>query len=393
MLTVDEARALVIEHTKPLAPVETPLNKAQGLVLATPVLAPFDLPVFDNSAMDGYAIGDLESASWQVIGEIQAGDDAATTTLLPGQCVRIFTGAPAPASAAAVVMQEHVELTEASITLTGPAPKPGQHIRRQGEELKATDVALLNGTRLSPAGLGFMAMLGKATANVRPRPKVHLVTTGNELVAPGKPLGPGQIYESNSAALGAAAAQAGAAELKVFTVSDSLEATKTQLEEAISNADVLLISGGISVGDYDFVGAALEAIGVEKVFHKVLQRPGKPLFFGKRGNTLVFALPGNPASALVCFYEYVYPALRKLTGHQKLQLQAAEFPLRHSFQKKPGRAWFVRALASNEGVQSLEGQGSHMMRSFAEANALIFLPTEVESLPKGAPVEVHLLPH
>ena len=392
MISVSEARQLVVDHTQPLHPVQLPLKAARGLVLATPVLAPIDLPVFNNSAMDGYAVSGLDAGSWNVVGEVQAGADASAVELKPGEAVRIFTGAPTPQSAEAVIMQEHVQREGDSIQLTHDAPKPGQHIRKQGEELRTGEVGLHNGSLLTPAALGFLAMLGQHTANVRPRPRVHLVTTGNELVEPGQPLGPGQIYESNSVALGAAAERAGAQPLKKFTATDDLEATRDALRAALAEADVLLVSGGISVGDYDFVEDALAAVGVGKVFHKVRQRPGKPLFFGKQGQKLVFGLPGNPASARVGCYESVYPALRKLMGHQKLRLHTVQLPLLHPYKKKPGRAWFVRAFMSAEGVKSLEGQGSHMMGSFAHANALMFLPAEVGELEAGAMVEVHLLP-
>lgn len=392
MISVSEAQSLVIEHTVPLAPTMQPLAQCRGLVLARPLLAGIDLPLFNNSAMDGYAVCDVQRTDWELVGEVQAGADASTVALAAGQAVRIFTGAHVPATADAVVMQEHIERTGQYITLTEGAVKHGQHIRKQGEELKAGEVALHNGTLLTPAALGFVATLGQAEACVRPRPRVQLVTTGNELVPTGNALGGGQIFESNSAALRAAVEQSGGGVFSHSYAPDTLEATKAQLADALDQCEVLLVSGGISVGDYDFVGQALRELGVEEVFYKVRQRPGKPLFFGKRNNTLVFALPGNPASALVCYYQYVYPAMRKLMGHQRLRLPTAELPLQHDFRKKAGRAWFVRAMAGPKGVRSLEGQGSHMMSSFAQANALMQLDAEVENVAAGTAVTVHLLP-
>ncbi len=238
--------------------------------------------------------------------------------------------------------------------------------------------------------IGFLANLGIETVQVRKRPVIDILVTGSELVKPGQSLQPGQIYESNSHTLIAAVLEEGITPREVSHVQDDMDAFRERFNQATQGADIILITGGISVGDHDIVRQVFEEGGVTTHFYKVKQRPGKPLFFGQVGSTLVFALPGNPASVTSCFYQYVYPCLRKMQGYQEVFLEPVQLPLTEGFVKKPGLTFFLKALASSESVTPLSGQLSYIMRSFAPANAVIRLDEIREVYEAGEKVDVHL---
>jgi molybdopterin molybdotransferase len=392
MISVLEAQEKVLQYTT-LSPSKiVDISDALACVLSVDVFAPIDYPPFWQSSMDGYAVQFDDGATLQVIGEVQAGN-APTFVVEKGRAARIFTGAPLPKGANCVVMQEQVNRVGGIVTIAPSAKRfYGAYTRAKGAQIKKGALALKKGTYLSAAAIGFLASLGINTVAVYAAPKVAIVVTGDELVDVGEPLQFGQIYESNGITLSSALAAMHLSEdINFYRLEDNAKATEELFSTLLNRFNVLLISGGISVGDYDFVGKSLLNLGVETIFYKVAQKPGKPLFFGQTADTLIFALPGNPASALVCFYEYVYPALRKMMGHTSCFLPKLQLEVSHDIPKKMARACFYRAKISDDGktVRSLEGQESFMMQSFAVADALLYVPAENTFTAKGSLVEVH----
>jgi molybdopterin molybdotransferase len=395
MYTPADARKILDEALQPLSPQCLPLSQAHGRILASDLSAPVDLPLFDQSAMDGYAVNfdpakpDAEPY-FELIGTIKAGDTQ-TFILETGQCVRIFTGARVPASANVVVMQEKTELLENQVKMAPETLKIGANIRYQGSQIKTGDKALPAGTALQAGAIGFLASMGIAEAHVIPRPHVSVIATGDELQPAGTKLQPGEIYESNQAMLVAALAESGIASVQSAVLTDSEAHIRSGVEAMLSECDLLILSGGISVGDYDFVGKVLQQIGVEQLFYKVSQKPGKPLFAGRWQDKIIFALPGNPGAVLTCFYEYVLPAIRRMSGHNDMFLPAIQAKIAEPFHNKADRSLFLKASFKNGTVRILEKQGSDMLHSFAMANALVFIP-EGMKIEQGELVETHLLP-
>lgn len=390
MVSVTGALEMVGLHSETLGTESLPLSMAAGSVLATDVCSPLDLPPFDRSAMDGYALHSHEKLKYILIGQIKAGDNP-KIILRPGEAVRIFTGARVPDSADTVVVQEKTVRENDSILLQG-AETRGNNIRSRGEQLIKGELALQQGIVLSPPALGFLAEMGLTQVEVFRRPKVGIVITGNELVQAGNSLKDGQIYEGNSKMLQAALEQQGIKETKIYWADDSFSMTCDVLARALEENDALLISGGISVGDHDHVASALEHLEVETLFYKVKQKPGKPLLYGKKNKKIIFALPGNPASALTCFYVYVVPALQKTMGRANFGLPRKKMKVNSIIENQIGRAQFLKArLKGKDGVEVLEGQGSAMLHTYALANALIYIPDSVEKVSKGDLVEVLLL--
>lgn len=390
MIGVEEAKQLVAGLQPVLRSQRLALAEAVGYVLAQDIHAPLALPPFDQSAMDGYALCLGTEARYQLLGEVAAGSDW-NPTLKPGQAVRIFTGAPVPSTAQAVIQQEKVE-TDGDDILVPLDIVAGLNIRPLGEQIQKGSLALRTGTPITPATIGFLASLGITQVLVFCAPKVGIVVTGSELISPGIPLKPGQIYESNGQMLQAALQQTGFEAVQIQVVEDDYLTTLSTLQAQLQEVDVLLISGGISVGDYDFVGQALPHLGVETLFYKVRQKPGKPLYLGTKDNCIVFALPGNPAAALSCYYEYVLTALKKCQGYPHFSLQKGHLPLTQGYQRKGNRAQFLKAYATSQGVELLDQQSSAMLQSFAAANALVYVPETADHLAAGDLVEVHWLP-
>ncbi|WP_299441216.1 gephyrin-like molybdotransferase Glp [uncultured Aquimarina sp.] len=366
------------------------LKEANGLVLSEDIVSPINMPPFRQSAMDGYALLLHDKNSYQIIGEVKAGDSD-DLTLEPGQGVRIFTGARVPDNADTVVIQEKVSRSEDSITIDGQINK-SQNIRLKGEQIKKGDTALPKGTKLTPAGIGFLAGLGVSKVEVYTPPRVGVITTGNELIPPGTRLKEGKIYESNSLQLAAVLTQCNIKKITQYVVQDEYKSTKETIKQSIDNNDLVLISGGISVGDYDFVKEALAELHTEELFYKIKQKPGKPLFFGINDKTMVFALPGNPASSLTCFYIYVLPIIEKMKGMKSMGLTRTAKSITADFIKKGDRAQFLKAKVSGETVEILEGQSSAMLYTYAIANALVYIPENIDRIEKGDIVATILLP-
>ncbi len=392
MVSVEEALQIIAKNTPILQSVTLALSQAKGMVMVQDVHAPIDLPPFDQSAMDGYAINIHPEKKYAIIGEVAAGEGK-EVLLNAGEAVRIFTGARIPKTANAVVMQEKVTRLGDSIALMEEAVV-GSNIRPCGEQIAMGDLALPKGTELTPPAIGFLAGMGIGEVNVFDKPRVGIVITGNELVEGDVALKPGQIYEGNSKMLLAAIEGFGIDGCRTYQVADNFMATCEVLTKAFLENDVVLVNGGISVGDHDYVYKALKALDVEPLFYKVRQKPGKPLFFGKRGNKIVFALPGNPAAALTCFYLYVYPALQRTMGHLGKGLKRRRLMITTPVANTFGRALLLKARVLENGeVEILEGQSSAMLHTYSLANALVYVPESVSEIHKGGMVEVLVLPN
>ena len=392
MISVEKAKQLVNENSFLLEPTTIQLVESVGYVLAEDILAPISLPPFNQSAMDGYAIGGIleDSKTYKLVGEIKAGD-IGVLPLNKDEAIRIFTGALVPKSAECVIMQEVTTVINGKVTINSEI-KSGSNIRLEGEQIKTGDVALPKGTPLTPAGVGFLSGLGISEVKVYAKPKIGLIITGSELVEAGKQLKSGQIYESNSATLKAALASTNFECKATIVVEDTLKSTIIAIEKMMNSMDVVILSGGISVGDYDFVGKALNDLAVKPVFYKVKQKPGKPVFFGKKNKHLFFALPGNPSAALLCYYQYVLLAARKMSGIQNNELKIEKLESVNEYVKKGERAHFLKAIAENGKVEILTGQSSAMLHTYSIANALAYIPADVNKVEKGALIEVYLLP-
>ena len=385
MIEVEQALSLIDAHATVLEVEHLAVGAAlRGRVLAKAVLAPADLPGFRQSSMDGYGLCyKADASSYEVIGEVAAGSSE-QYSLSPGQAVRIFTGARVPEDCDRVIMQEQVSRTATSIQLNADT-REGQNVRAIGSQIRKGEMVLEAHTALTPASIGLLASLGIATVSVIQRPRVAIVVTGNELVTLGETKNEVQVYESNSLALQAALEGLGLEVASVLYASDDPDQTVTRLAEALQEADLVLISGGISVGDYDYVADALKAIEVESIFYTVRQKPGKPLFFGKKGKKAVFALPGNPASTLSCFYVYVKRYLERVQGIEVKDLELIlEAPIVNRF----GRALFVKAKRSGGRVTPIDEFNSATLMSFAKADALIYVPAETSRIEAHTAVKV-----
>lgn len=390
MLDVEEALTRVLDGVAPLAPERVPLRDAAGRVLAEALRAPWPLPPFDASAMDGWAVAssDFSGSPPHVLearGESRAG--------LPGEehvrgtATRIFTGALLPPGADAVVMQEDAEARDGRVTFR-EAPRPGAHVRRAGEDLAEDAEALPAGQRLGPGALALLASLGKGQALVRRRPRVTVLATGDELVEPGVPPPPGKIVESNGVMLAALAEACGAEARLAPLAPDHRETLTRRVREALEGTDVLLTVGGVSVGDHDLVRPVLEDQGVSLDFWKVRMRPGKPLAYGRRGACHVLGLPGNPASAFVAFALFGRPLLLALQGCLAPRGVWRSLPLVEPLRHKAGRPTFFRARREAAGVRALPAQASGAVVSLAFADCLVRMETDTDELPAGAPAPV-----
>lgn len=391
MISVEQAIEIVNSNSHSTQNTELKkLSTARGHILFEDVVSPINMPPFRQSAMDGYALCLNGNTVYKVIGEVKAGDHY-QPVLNPGEAVRIFTGAPVPDSAGAVIMQERTQVADDRLTIDAPV-QAGENIRPLGEQVLKEDIALKKGTKLTPAAIAFITALGITEVCVYAKPSIAIVVTGNELAEAGKDLEYGQIYESNAVMLRIVLDQLGYQNVSTHKVADHYDDTLNTLESVISNHDVVLVSGGISVGDYDFVGKALSELGVEQCFYKIKQKPGKPLFFGKKGDKMIFALPGNPASALSCFYIYVLTALELSSGNGNFTLPRTKARSVSDFIKKGDRAQFLKAIYTDGSVEILDGQSSSMLHTFSLANALVYVRETADSIKINDTVEVILLP-
>lgn len=388
MIQVDQALSIIAENNCKMPIRKIKVAKSLGFILAEAIYSPMDMPPFRQSAMDGYAFAHSELQQFDVVSISQAGDFS-NIKIKKDQAIRIFTGAFVPDNLDTVVMQEHTTIKNRTVEIT-KMPAPFANVRNKGEQIKENELALENNTVITPAVIGFLACLGITEITVYAKPKVAIVVTGNELVKVGKKLCEGMIYESNSIMLESALRGIGITKIETFRVMDNLKATKKVIKGCLSAFDVVLVSGGISVGDFDFVKEALLSNGVEELFYKINQKPGKPLFFGKKDKKIVFALPGNPASTLTSFYVYVHLALKINMGFELIHLPKIKRKISEQFENISGKSLFLKGFYDDEKVTVLEGQSSAMLNTFAAANALIYLPYDVANILKDQ--EVMLIP-
>ncbi|MEU6755112.1 gephyrin-like molybdotransferase Glp [Streptomyces sp. NPDC005409] len=430
--SVDEHLADVLAAVRPLEPIELQLLDAQGCVLVEDVTVPVALPPFDNSSMDGYAVrtADVQGASEEfpavltVIGDVAAGSGE-LPTVGPGEAARIMTGAPLPPGAEAVVPVEWTDGgagggAAAGMTPASAAPERAggevrvhraaearAHVRARGSDVQAGDLALAAGTVLGPPQIALLAAIGRGTVRVRPRPRVVVLSTGSELVQPGEPLTNGTIYDSNSFALAAAARDAGAIAYRVGAVADDADTLRATIEDQLIRADLLVTTGGVSVGAYDVVKEALSGVGAGEDgvegggidFRKIAMQPGKPQGFGSIGpdHTPLLALPGNPVSSYVSFELFVRPAIRALMGLPEAQVRRpsvrAVLRADKALGSPAGRRQFLRGTYDAESgtVRPVGGSGSHLIAALAHADSLIVVPEDVTSVEPGTELEVVLL--
>ncbi len=400
--SVDEQVERIVSALEPLHPYDQPLLEALGLPVCEEIVAPMDLPSFDNSAMDGYAVyfQDVATATddhpvhLPVVGEMAAGQTK-LFALSPGTTVRIMTGAPVPQGADAIVPVEWTDGGVATVRITR-APELDQHVRHRGEDVQHGDVLLEDGSILGPRQLGLLASVGRSQVRSRPRPRIVIMSTGAELREPGTALGHDSIYDANSYMLAAAARAAGAIAYRVGIVSDDPSEFGDALSDQLVRADLVVTSGGVSKGAYDVVKEVLSELGTVS-FGEVAMQPGKPQGFGFVGEdaTPIVTLPGNPVSSYVSFEVFVLPAIRRMMGRLPYRRPMVRAVCTQGFSSIPGRQQYVRAQfeidARGAHVTPVGGHGSHLMGDLAEANALVVVPPDVTSVTGGSQVQVLVL--
>ena len=397
--TVDEHLAIVLDGIGSIETIELTLLDAQGLLLAEDIRADFPLPSFDNSAMDGYAVRAIDTRdasheqplNLQVVGDIAAGAKT-RSGMGPGLAMRIMTGAPIPAGADAVIPLEDTDRGVARVAIHRQV-RTGECVRRAGEDLAAGAPALGAGAALGPQQLALLAALGRDRVTVRPRPRVIVLSTGSELIEVGQRPSFGEVIDSNSYMIAAAAKDAGADARRIGIVSDDHAKLLDALENQLLRADVLITTGGVSMGAFDVVKEALTELGTVE-FGRVAMQPGKPQGFGHIGNKVpIFCLPGNPVSSLVSFEVFVRPAIRKLLGKRQLQRSTVEAVALEGTKSAPGirqyrRGVLHREAAGGYGVSFVGGAGSHLIASLALSNCLVVIPEEETEVVAGAKVTV-----
>ena len=390
MISVDEAKKIVKDNVYVMPSVNVALKDAAGFVLAEDVYSAIDFPPFNQSNVDGYAIAFNDADKRLTINGLSAAGNSVDKGLQRGQAMRIFTGAPIPANADTVVMQEKVVVQNGSLIIEDNKLQQGVNFRAKGKDITKGSLALHKNDLLTAGGVGFLTSLGLTNVRVYKKPSISIIITGNELQGAGKPLQYGEVYEANSYMLKAALQQLQFDDVEVYYADDNLERLTAILNSALENADVVLLCGGISVGDYDFVLQAAANCGIKKLFHKVKQRPGKPLYFGKKETKIVFGLPGNPSSVLTCFYEYVAEALAMITMRKNFT-RITYSTLQNDYTKIAGLTFFLKGLIEADNVIALDAQESYRLSSYAKANCLIKLDEERTAYKSGEKVEVHIL--
>ncbi len=405
MIIYEKALSVILSKAKPLSQEHVPLESLHGHVLAKPVISKIDMPLFDNSAVDGYGvcISDLKNvtsnspAKLNLLGAIYAGDKV-NIVLKKGFAIKILTGALIPKGVEAVVMKEYCEERN-GVVFVSRSIWLGENIRKKGEEFAKGQKVLEKGLYVTPPIVGLIASMGYDSFLCYRKPYISVIVTGSELVAPGKKLKPGKIYESNSYTISSGLSELGFDKHDVIVLKDDRALIKNQIFKALKKADVVITVGGISVGEKDFIKDVLEEISVQTFFTSIAMKPAKPNYFGvyakNKISKLVFGLPGNPVSALLSFHQLIKPALFKLMGHNDFKSKQVNAELQDSLKKKAGRLEFVRGEAiRHKGVLSVKptfGQGSHMLSGIAKANCLIRFPKDKEFIPKGENVTLELL--
>jgi molybdopterin molybdotransferase len=401
LVEIEDARRIVLETAAPLSAEQLDLDASLGRVLAQEIIAEEPVPPFDNSAMDGFAVraADVLTATpdaparLPVIGESRAGTPA-QAALAPGEAIAISTGAMLPQGADAVVRVEDTRRAGDQVEILAPV-SPGQELRRAGEDVESGKSVLRAGTKLGAAELGVLASLDRAVVMCRRRPRVSILVTGDELLAPGEPARAGTVRDSNSHSIPALVRCAGGEVAHVAAVGDDGAATTAAVVAALENADMAIICGGVSVGSHDHVKPALAAIGAREAFWGIALKPGRPTWFGTAGRTPVFGLPGNPVSAMVTFVLLAGPMLRALEGEEEEERPRMTAVLDERYEKRAGRTHAVRChlQVRDDGwhAQPSGAQGSHILTSMLGADALAMIPAGREAVPAGERVEIEPL--
>ena len=396
-LSVAAAQRLVLESVTAFGAEQVRLDQSLGRVLAEEVRANRDQPPYDISAMDGYALRSTDLAIiptiLETIEDIKAGD-MPSKALVSGQCARIMTGAPLPQGADAVIRVEDTEALSASRVRINQTAKPGNDIRRAGENMRNGETVLTPGAPITPGVIGVLATVKRAQVQVTRRPRVAILSTGNELEALNESIDLNKIPDANSYALMAQVQALGIAPVLLGIARDDPDELTRYLKRGLEY-DVLLVSGGTSVGVHDYVRPTIEALGVQMLFWRVAMKPGHPVAFGKAGDKVIFGLPGNPVSSMVCFEEFVAPALRRMMGHTRTRRRTLAARLTHTIRHQPGRTEFIRVMLAQEdggyAATSTGAQGSGMLLSMAKADGLAIMPAASNDLAAGSMVMVQLL--
>jgi molybdopterin molybdotransferase len=395
MPTYEEARSCILESITPLGAEKVEILESLGRVLAEDVSAPWDMPLWNNTAMDGFAVRAadcVEAVTLKVAGFLPAGESM-VNTLQAGTAVKILTGAPIPPDADAVVPVEEVEDRGDTVFIRGPV-KGGEHIRFKGEDVKAGELIIPAGTLIRPYEISMLASFGKLFVPVYRKVRVAILSTGDELVEPGEPLSPGKIINSNAVTVAAAVRELGGEPVLLGIARDDRDSLRQKLTEGL-NADVLITSAGISAGDRDLVRAVLDELNVKLIFWKIDIKPGRPMAFSLRDGKPVFSLPGNPVSTMITFEEFVRPALLKLMGHKKVIKPLIKATLLGPVKKKPGRVNFLRVSLEKENgkifARSPGKQDTGILKTMLLSGGIAVIPSEQENLREGDMVNVQLL--
>lgn len=395
MISFEQARKVVLENARPVGVEQVSLLDSVGRVLAHDMPAPWDMPLWDNSAMDGYAVRSADCGqspcTLKVTGYIPAGSRGDGISVEPGCAVRIMTGAPTPSGCDAVVPVEETDDGRSEVTLRQSVTR-GQHIRVRGEDVLAGDIFVRAGAIVRPPEINMLATFGKSLVAVYRRPVVAILSTGDELIELGATPGPGEIVNSNALSLAAAVAETGCIPLIIGIARDSLESHREKLREGLK-ADVLITSAGVSAGDRDLVRDVLAELGAKQIFWKVGIKPGGPTAFAMHAATPVFSLPGNPVSTMITFEEFVRPALLKMSGHEQVLRPLFKAVLRESIQKKAGKVQIVRVKLEREAgrwfASSAGNQQTAILKTMVAAQALAILPAAGDRFAAGEEVDVH----
>lgn len=399
MINIAEAKKLILKNIKVTRSKKVPLSEALDLVLAQDIKAANSLPPFSNSAMDGFAVKALETKGTseinpirlKVVEDLPAGFYS-RKTLKRGEAIRIMTGAPLPEGADSVVMVENTKGDGRCVEILRDA-KHGENVRLKGEDVKKGEVVLRKGVAIKPQQIGLLAALGFKDVVVIPKIKISILATGEELIKPGEKLRPGKIRDANSYILSSLVTALGAEPVNLGIVKDNLKEIERKIRQGL-RSDMLLISGGVSVGDYDYVKVALDKLGIKRLFWKVAIKPGKPIVFGKVKNKPVFGVPGNPVSAFICFMEFIAPAILKAMGKVYSDIYTSAI-LGRDIRKEKGKRYFMSAILSNRGgkcyITPIIPQNSAMLRPLSRANAILVLDEGSNCVKSGAEVKIRVL--
>lgn len=391
MISVEEAKNLLQQHHLAGKTGSVALDESLGLFLSADIQSPMDIPFFDNSAMDGYAIRWQEgnpSRKLRAETKIRAGE-MGDFTLGEDEAIRIFTGAPIPNGADTVIQQELVSIEDNLFKFEIERFDKGANVRKKGAQNTAGTIIAKKGAEITPGMIGLLASVGLDQVPVYLPPTVGIILTGDELMEVGEPLTFGKVYDSNGHVLKTYLKKLGIKSIEMTKSIDDPDLLQSQINDFINRFDVLIISGGISVGDYDFVKKGLENAGVKELFYKIKQKPGKPLYVGLKEHQWIFALPGNPASTLTCFNQYVKPCLESWMGKTDAWQPTSVLPLKEDYRKKQGLTFFLKAKEEDGTIEILSGQESFNLISYGLANCIAEIAEDVEFLPKGSKVKCY----